>query len=52
MEEITNPDILMGVSDLEIDSELCLSWLVSDLRKGKRERPSICNYIKDTDKIL
>lgn len=46
-EEITNPDILMGASDLESDSEICLSRLVSDLGRGKGEIPSICNYRKD-----
>ena len=47
MEEITNPDILLGISDLESDREICWSWLASDLRRGKGETPSICNYIKN-----
>lgn len=52
MEKVTNPDILMEVSDMESDSEICFSWLVSDLRGGKGEIPSISNYMKDTDKML
>lgn len=47
MEEITNPDILMGVGDLESDSEICLTWFVGDLRRGKGETSPICNYMKD-----
>lgn len=47
MEEITNADILMRVSDQESDSEMCLSWLICDLRRGKGETPSICNDTKD-----
>lgn len=52
MEKVTNPDILMEVSDMESDSEICFSWLVSDLQGGKGETPSISNYMKDTDKML
>lgn len=47
MEEVTNPDILMEVSNMESNSEICFSWLVSDLRGGKGEAPSISNYMKD-----
>lgn len=49
MEEVTNPDILREVSDMESDSEICFSWLVSDLRGGKGEALSICNYMKDKE---
>lgn len=37
----------MGISDLESDTEI---WsLVNDLKRGKGETPSICNYMKDKE---
>ena len=38
----------MGVNDPESDSEICFTWLVSDLRRGKGEASSIRNYMKDS----
>lgn len=46
MEEVTNPDILMGVSDLESDTDICLSWLVTS--EGVRERSHLSVIISRT----